>query len=630
MALQLQMDAGAGWVTVNLVAEGVTSFRFRLGYSHPATLEFRVRQPQHTSPIPAYAAVRFWDDADTDRDGNPFSSANPLFLGHVEDIDPGTDSNDLKYTCYDPTARALSKIQIMSTEWDTPTTQGLGAVPRLIFNPAIDNDDDWSFARGFDLTIGQMIAIILDDAQMPLEAVKAAPGTGDPYVAADLNGLTYIPQEKVVFTGEPIRSGVMRLIDDWAPEYRMLFNPQERRWRFGNIRLSPAVTYTLNDFTGDHPVLKLNMDRSLDNRYTAIKIYGPEAVENEDISVTGGGLLDISDGPVLDTYGAGAVVEGRNKYQIADEDKRRMGRLLATPIEAPLEEIRIGPNAWTQYSMSTRTPTLMAKYKNNSAGSDAWQTLTGWFFDQQSGILDFRNSYVYRYNANPEIEGGILQPNYENPEDVRLIYPSYIEPLYIRVPATGYEGTAFTQHGLENELKIYDESLAVGYLYGTPVTSATRLAKFEVLANAMLQMKKNVLYHGGMTLEGIDYQFHLLDRRVNIAGVDGNGNSLTTGWEAMGAYVTDVEYDFEEQTTTISFSSDESEMLGFDPEQIKKDLRIGAAYISQVVTAYAELGTFRAHTEWGTPYLAQSLTVGGSVTPVIVDPFFGTMDTPIG
>lgn len=629
--LRMEMYALGAWSAVDFEAVGFCRPRLQIGYSHPARLTFTLKQPQHEAPIPAYAGIKFWDDEALDADGLEFSAANPLFLGFVEDIDPA-DSNRLEYTCLDPTARAANKIPIMSTAWAGPSTEGDAAVPRLVLNATIDNDDDWQFARGFNLTVGQMIAILLDDAQLPLEAIFASGETA--YEASDLVGLNYEPQEKIVFTGEPITSGILRLIDDWAPEWRMLFYPGTRKWRFGHLgAASPQVTYTLNDFSAasPHPVLKLNLDRTLEGRYTAVKIYGPEAVENVDISLSGLDLLDVSDGPVLETYGAGAVVRGKNKYQIADSTKWRMGRLLATPINAPLEEVRIGPNAWTQFSMWTRTPTLMARYTNGNNGTDAWQAVTGWVYDSSTGIIDFKDHYLYRYNSNPPISGGIQQPHYEVPSDVRLVYPSYIDPLFVRLPAGGgWEGTAYTQHELESELKIYDESLAVGFLFGTPVTSATRIAKFAILAQAILDSKKDALYHGGMTLEGIDYEFHRLFRRVNIAAVNGDGLALTTGWEQMKAIVTDVEYDWEEQITVVSFSSDQSELLGFDPARIKQQLRVDAEYISTIVSVWYQFGTHRAFTELGTPYLAQSLTVGGSITPVAVDPFFGTVDALIG
>lgn len=631
MTLRLEKNEGSAWQAVDIASNGVGDLRMQVDYSQPTALSFTLRQPQHLTPIGAYAAVRFWDDAKVDQFGNPFASNNPAFLGFAEEIEPA-DSNLLEYTCYDPTVRASNHIPIMSTAWDTLTTQELGAVPRLVFNASIDNDNDWALSRGFGLTIGQMIAIILDDAKLPLEALLAAPATGPAYVASELEDLNYIPQEKIVFTGEPIRSGILRLLSDWAPEWRMLFDPSTRQWRFGNIRLSPQRTDTLNNFSAgvDHPVLKLKLDRSLDARYTAVKIYGPEAVENRDITASGGGLEDISEGPTLDTYGAGAIVEGKHRFRITDPDRRRMGPLLATPINAPSEETRIGPNAWYQFSMETRSPTVMVKYKNNNAGSDAWQTVTGWVYDSSTGIIDFGSNYLYRYNTDPQIEGGILQPNVEIPQDIRLVYPSYIEPLFVRAPASGYTGTAFTQHNLQAEYRRYDESLAVGFLRGTPVTSETRLEKFLVLANAILETKKDVLYHGGMTLEGIDYNFHLLGKRCNIAAVDGDGNTLSTGWEQIKALATSVEYDWEEDQTVVQFSSDEAEVLGFDPERIKEDLKVGAARISQIVTAFATMGTERRFTEWGTPYLAQSITVGGSITPVVVDPFFGTVDAVLG
>ena len=133
-----------------------------------------------------------------------------------------------------------------------------------------------------------------------------------------------------------------------------------------------------------------------------------------------------------------------------------------------------------------------------------------------------------------------------------------------------------------------------------------------------------------MTLEGLDYTFARLDRRVNIAGVDGDGHPLPTGWESMAAIVTDVEYDFESQTSIIQFSSDQSELLGFDPERLKQQLRVGAGEIRVILDAMSTIKNRWAYTEWGTPYIAQSISTFTSATPVAFDPFFGTVDPLIG
>lgn len=627
MTLRLEKNEGSGWAAVDLEAVGVSDFRLQIGYSHPASLAFKIHQAHHTTPIAAYAGIRFWDDAATDSEGELFTSGNPIFLGFVEQINPADDGHMIDYVCYDPTARAGELIPIMSTAWDSVTDEGVGAVPRLVFNTAIDNDDDFTFCRAFGLTVGQMLSLIFDDAQIPLEAILAA--AGDPYEATDLDLLDYIPQEKIVFTSEPIRSGVLRLINDWEPAHRLLFNPKTQKWRFPNILAGELLTRTLNDFTADYPILQFRLQRSLEGRYTAVKIYGPEAAENTTVTLSGGGLADVSDGPTLDTYGAGSIVEGKNKWQIVDEDARRMARLLPVEVYGTSPEFRWAPNAFTYYSGLTRAPQFQAKFKDNNAGTDAWITKVGWWYDHTTGILTFGDSYIYRYNTDPEVESSILQPNYENPEDVRLIYPAYIDPLSIRVPASGFEGTAFSTHGLASTKRIYDESLAVGFLYGTAVTSATRIAQFQVLAQKILDAHKDVLHTGGITFDGLDYEFHQLGRRVNVAGINGDGAALTTGWENIQAIVTDVEYDFTEETTTIQFSTDQSELAGFDPERTKAELKIGAAFIHTFITVAVNVNRRRAFTEFGTPVIGADVSITGTTTNVIIDPYFGTTDTPL-
>lgn len=625
MALNMEQWNGSSWDTVDIEAQKFTDFKLQVGYSHPTQLTFTAYQPHQDTPLDPYTPIRFWDDEGDDPGGTPFSDSNPTFLGHVEDVDPGEDGQTIRYTCLDPTARASNEIPIMSAAWSSSTAEGSGTVPRLIFNSTIDNDDDWVFCRAFNQDVGEMMTAIFDDAVLPLRRVFAAASGDDAYTAADLANLDFEPQEKVVSTSEPIRSGIMRLLNDWEPEYRMLFYPGTQKWRFIDIRSATQTTRTLNDFTEDYPILQLRLERSLEGRYTAVKIYGPEALENLDITLGGGGLNDVSTTlPLLDTYGAGGEVRGRDKWQIDDSDKRRIGRLLPTAVFAPSPEFRLGANAFTQFSTWTRSPVFLARYQTSSAGTDAWETVTGWTYDPVNGIIDFKGRYVYRYNYNPDPG----DPNYENPVDVRFIYPSFIEPLSVREPDSSYEGTAFDDYDLQNELKIYDEMLAVGFLYGTPVTSATRKAKFDVLARNVLNSKKDVVYTGGMTLEGMDYAFQLLGRRVNIDGIDGDGGALTTGWESINAIVTDVEYDYEQQLTTVQFSTDQEELTARDPSQIKEALKVGAAQIQAFVQTSVQINKRRAFTEFGTPIIGTDVTITGSVTPIIVDPFLGTVDLP--
>ena len=628
MTLHLETFNGSTWDTVDLEASRVTDFKLTIGYSHPATLAFTIFNDQHLTPIEPYTAVRFWDDAGSDPDtSTAYSNSNPTFLGFVEDVDPGDDGQSIKYICYDPTARSANQIPIMSVAWTSATAEGNGAVPRLVFNSTIDNDDDYTFCRDFNLEVGEMMTEVFDDALLPLRSLFAAPDASDAYESADLAGMDFEPQEKIVFISEPIRSGIMRLMNDWEPEWRMLFYPGTRKWRFGDITQSSAVTRTLNDFTETHPILQFQLERSLEQRYTAVKIYGPEALENRDITVSGGGLNNVSSTlPLLDTYGAGVEVRGWDKWQVDDADLRRAGRFLPTAILIGSPQYQWAPNSWIQNLMWTRSPTVLVRYKDNNAGTGVWQAVTGWFYDSATGVIDFKGTYIYRFNEDPPIEEAILQPEYENPEDVRFIYPSYIDPLSTRVPTSGFEGTAFDDFGLENEYKIYDESLAIGYEYGTPVTSATRLAKFAVLARKILDSKKDVIYTGGMTLEGMDYTFALLDRKVNLDGVDGDGVAKTTGWEAINAIVTDVEYDYEQDVTTVQFSTDQEELVGEDPARIKERLKIGAEFIHRFIDVAVTVSKRRAFTEFGTPIIGSDISVQAFPQTVAIDPFLGTVD----
>lgn len=626
--LEKQTTRGGGWTAIDIQAEKISDFKLSRSYSHPDMLTFIVHQAHHTVPIEKLAGIRFWDDAGEYPTSTAFSSSNPTFLGYVEDVDPGDDGLTVRYTCLDPTVRSSAETPIMSAAWTDATTEGTGTVPRLVFNASINNDDDWAFTRFFDQTIGQIISYILDDPLARLRTMNAAPAADVAYVTADLAAMDFQPQEKITFHSEPIRNGIVRIIEDWEPEYRLLFDPDDQQWRFFDLGAGTQVTRTLNDFTEDNPILSIEIERSIEGRYTAVKYYGPEQVETRVVSVSDGELTDISDGPVLDTYAAGAIVRGKNKWQITDTDKRRVGRRLPTAYLSAGQEIQIASNVWLQFQSLVWGPQLQAKFsdRTSTVGTDNWQTIVGWWLDSVNGIISFDNTYVYRYDPDPPIIDSILQPNYENPSDVRFIYPNYVSPLSVRYPTSSYSGTAYDDYGLQAELKIYDEMLAVGYLYGTPVTTATRVAKFLTLATKMHTALSDVLHMGGATFEGFDYEWFGLNRRANFDGVDGDGGALATGWESIDAIVTDVEYDYEELTTTIMFSTDQQELLGRDPETLKARLKLRSQIISFLANYSVTYRYYRKYTQLGTPYLGQDISVTASITPVAFDPYYGTVE----
>lgn len=587
LRMQKQTEPFGSYTDVSLADNYIGDVKLRISYSHPSLLTFNMRAPQHTRPLPEGTFIRLWD-----ANGSGQSASAPLFEGFVEQVTPGNESNTVEVVCHDPTRRATGEIVVMSAAWDegdvsegTFPTIATGAIPRTVYNVTIDNDDDYSFARTLGQTVGQMIATVLLDQYHPLYWLNCAPGdgtdagNGTAYVAADLSPLTFTPQEKVVFDSESVRSAVTRLLQ-WMPANKLLWRPGSRQWRVDYVRESPEVTLTLNDPDADQVVIALQMTRSLADRWTAVKYYGPETVEVVTVSLSGGGLNDITDSPpLLEVTGSGQQVFGMNKFQVNNADRRRMSRLLPQPIVVNGPEFRLGPNLAAQSAWSTRSPTLEVKYKNNSAGTDNWQAVNGYaYIDFQNGIISFEPNYLYRYNPNPDIEGGIKQPKVENPEDVRFTYPRFVDPLSVRYPETGYSGTAFDEVGLENEKAIYDEFLAVGFDFvGTPVTTVNRRAAFGVLAEAVHEELKDVLYVGAAVLDGLQYDYRFLDRRVNFTAKDADGDDIDVGWGTIRAFLSDVEYDFENQTTTLQFSSDRAQQAGVNMDALRHWLGIRAA-----------------------------------------------------
>ena len=408
------------------------------------------------------------------------------------------------------------------------------------------------------------------------------------------------------------------------PEYKLLWYPGTRKWRFLNIKSADQTTLTLNDFSGTNKVLSFELTRSIDGKHTAVKFYGPPAAEQLEVRLSSGGLTDISDDPIIDTYAAGATKRSKNRWQITDTNKRRVLRWLAQIIYAPHVGAVFGSptEGFTvigMYTTPTRSPSFQARWNTTKAGNDEWTTIEGWHLDALNGIIDFGNSYVYRYNDNPDISGGILQPKVENPVDVRFIYATPSDTVTARFPTNGFSGTAYSELGLERELLLYDEMLAVNYEYFNPVTTAVRIAQFEKLAEKLHAERSDVSYSGGCSLDGIQYDFQLLDKRINIAAEDGDGNALVTGWESIDAILTDVEFDYELGVTTLQFSSDQLELMGVDPDQVKEELKIRALKPVYFFDAAVFHEKRRAFTELGTPVIGADTTVRVDFGRVFVD-----------
>ncbi len=616
ISMQYSTVPFGGFTTVDMTAARVGSVKITINEKGVWQAAWEMRYPNNETPIPRLAFVRMWDAGATDANGNGQSDRNPLFEGYVEDIKPGDDGHSVQYLAMDARKRVANEITIMSTAWPAGTAvsgsygsfpvPATGAVPRLVLNVKIDNDQDYAFARLNDATVGEIIQTLLEDSYQPLLWLNAANSGGTAYrlntgsgtgAGSEIAAMDFKPQGKVSFESESLGSAISRLMAMYAPNYRTYLEPGVRHWRFYDAKQSPALTLALNTASESNRVLTMSLQPSLDERYTSVEIRGPETtvvaapggegdVDCFQTAGSGATLVPLGSGVLLQNYStAGGMFEARayTQYQIVDSTKRRGAKLLSRTVTVPMMTPHPNGESFGYEYMQCRSPTLQISFDDGST----WMTVLGTVFDFQNGIATLSNP-IYYYTDPAPIAGSTQK--FFPPTNVRLIWAYFADPITVRKPASGHEGTALTVAGLRNTMHLYDQMLAVGYEYGTPVTTSTRRAQFEKLAQQLLDDRKDIVWTGGCTLDGLDYRFSRLNRRVNFSATDEDGNAVTTGWEAINAHVTEVEYDFAEQITTLTFSSDQLALMGEDVDKLKERLKIKALEQREVITSFIQYG----------------------------------------
>lgn len=588
--MQLRTTRWGEFTEVDLPAIGAGQFVPVMSTSHASLLTWTCLVPQHTTPLPERGFIRFWiDDAD-DPAGDPFSAENPLFEGYITQVDPQPDAIGVQYTAHDPTYEATKKVTIFSDAWvagnppSEPATPPANGVPVLIYNCSNETDPDFAHQVGGYGTLYQLIAGILEFCYFGLVDCDAAPGDGVEeglaYDDAELSTLTVKPQEKCDFRSEGVRSALERL-QRYDPRLRLFWEPGTRLWRVRPLTAAPVVTLRLNRRDVDFPVLSLSLKRSTDKCVTAVSIYGPPTVEVEefrwddpvdyqDIGATYGDestLQPLGDPVVLEEFTTSAgTFDSRCwlAFQIIDPAKRRGA------LQFP---------DWYQYQRTpllfgqTRVPRVLCSW-------DRGETWLEWPNIQPPDIING----IVRFIGDPpkfymvDSTGGSLNTastqKWFCPTSIRLIWGPFAEPLKVRRPASGYEGTAFTAAGITVEDYQSDSALVIGFEYGNPVTSADRRAAMETYAQTLLDQRKDIVWTGVAVLDGLDWQFSRLHKTCRIVAEDGSGNEIDTPWNDIDAYVTDVSYDLEEQTTTLTFSADRLALFGIDAETLKRQLGI--------------------------------------------------------
>jgi len=572
MAFRMWYSDGPGgaYAELDFASTACVIERLQGAYSHPYRLNFLIHAASHTKPIKDRSHIILVDE------NYSASMALPIFEGHVWEINP-KGPFQIEYVCFDVTMRARNEITIMSGPHADPTV-----IPRLVYNSKIDNDDDRAFELRHHANVGRIIADLMTHAYNELHTnCQAAPPTfvgGDAFEMSDLTSLDFVPQEKMTFESEQLGQGLERLLN-YYPHYRIVFFPgislTLRKWRFLDVTSAPQVTLTLNKFTETHKVLSMSLARSIEQRFTAVKIYGPpktvvDLVYQQDDPSTGSvvetGLAklwtmqaEINFG-ILGPWGMKPAIGNAGKqWQVTDTTKRRLAKILPYEVFIPSSEFNV---AGTELLFKrTRQPTLQVTFDN----CNTWWTVNGIILDAANGLITAPN-HVFQYTSG----------SYMLPDNARFYFAYYDVPLSVRYPSSSYTGTAYTVAGLAVEKKLYDEQLCVGYEAGPSMSQADRSAQYAKLAESLVKSTKDIIYTGVVVLQGIQYDFLRLWRRINITAVDKNGQAQTTGWEAINAILTDVEYNYSDMTTTLTLGSDQMEFTQQDSEQLKAMLGIEA------------------------------------------------------
>lgn len=591
MALHLQRQTARypsteTWEDLSIEGLGIHSFRLAVGYSAPARLSFVIEADSHTIPLDYADYVRFWDDSAKLPDGTTDqSSSHPIFEGWIEEVTPGNDPTGVNVVAYDPTYRASRKSIVMSQaavpDGSNFPIDGEASFPRAVWNCPNTSDPDFSFSIGQDWALGKIIQSILDNATLPLRHLNAAPSSGTPYNTSDTGyevdgawtgNLQVKPEQKIVATSEAPRALIERLLTTYEPTFRLCFEPGTRKWRLHKLPDASDITLKVNDPTEDPPVIACEIRRSAEGRHSAVKIYGPQGVEWKTATWGGPGSSGNTLEPIAeDIYSIGNVGEPAQCYwsfQITDPEFNAIGQKGPYPISVPMYyfgEVLASGDITTQLLTipeDTEFTTLVVEYPGGS------RAVRLGYIDPRAGIVKLPTDQCL-YLFDPDAVGN----RYVLPTSVTLHYPNLTDPITVRSPSSGFSGTVYTIGGIESEYKEYSESLAVDYQYGVPITTETRIARMQKYADRLLAERKDLVHSGAIRFHGTDYRFAWLNRQINVGAIKEDGTDLTTGWESIGAWVTDCEIDYEEMVTTASMHTDQMELFGMDPEQLK--LRLG-------------------------------------------------------
>ena len=334
---------------------------------------------------------------------------------------------------------------------------------------------------------------------------------------------------------------------------KVFFNDQQQAWSFPNLLLAPTAIVQVNSVN----LTELVFDTSTEDRFTAVHLFadaddlideaiisksqvqiGPNfgTIERTEVSLTPKWLTELEVDWTIDKahQGALATLEDENFWVF-----RRWS--LPDSITPPLAGTPV--RLWQKF---------------NFFGNEIWK--------RTNGVSNFRRrEFVSRFplihRGNPHVPGDVIGPlevkmayfpggvlgasftwvSSVNTSGTPTFSTSLIDvsdfPTEVRVPPSGFTGSAFDVFGVQREL--------IRIVNRTEVTSAN--------ANAILRLHKDIVISGDLPIEGDPVETTLnLNRKVLV-----NHSTLTTGIESTPALLTGYNYRFGKRgENTLNLTTD--------------------------------------------------------------------------
>ena len=553
--------------------------------------------------------LRTLDHGDDVEFQDPVGTAR--FVGRVDNS--RHESNELiTYECVGHRQLA-SHVQVVQSGPDE--TDPL-PYPRRIYNAPTD-DADAAYNSGIaagGMTVGGILNDLFDAHVSELRDEGAAPPTGNPYVGAELAGMSHIPP-KVVLDGLDFAQAVDLLTREQGPTWGVEVGT-DGIWHFFD-RLAQST----NTITLDVDPLSENTVRSdLRKRYTAVKIFGRRG-QGEDIvpAIVGQG-----------TDEAGSALTGVTPTWNPTDEANWTRRAAAGNIERALVSsatsttVTVTGKTWETnafaggyaifsrhswiekfsiVSNSADTITFVGPLPPISTGdpmavefggdSDLLDVFRTWQITdsnlrhvvlESTGEVDCcPYVLVIHRNSNGDVtnlqtvavrfEGaGVFRtaiPLYRSPSngrnqgdssvfpDWKLVFcyrdPTASSALVARFPSTGFSGSASAApYDVERELRVVEEEFR----------SQEDVSLYQLVAQEAHKLTGRVLARGRVTLQGVDYSRMTVRQTLSL-----DHSTDTTGWESLAAAL---------NATSISFGRSASTELDVGDDGSSIDVDFGA------------------------------------------------------